>query len=169
MDNISFGDWIEVAGERPWWLRNGEPYQVGGEAPVFYSRTDPDYYWGGTTCMRVRADHPYYTAKPSTPSNEELTQRMEKLVRGMADDTIDVHAAFHEAQAIVSDLPKPIDPIDEDLLEARELCALDAEAIGDLGLAAEYRAGQNDHRMVRLVKDAVARGRTLAAGGTAHE
>jgi len=110
-------------------------------------------------------------AKPSTPSNEELTQRMEiapevqarmeKLVRRIAggwhmhavnDDGITMYEAFDEARSIVSDLPKPVDPIDPD-----------EEAAVDLADKHQCVGG------IELALEAIKLGRTLAAGGTAHE
>lgn len=116
-------------------------------------------------------------AKPSTPSNEELTQRMDKAGSEAIALLLDmdaffgkhgvdekVVALFRRASDIVSDLPKPVDSIDPDEAFARELLAergwkntpddsdmLPAEAV------------------VKLLAQAHRIGRTLAAGGTAHE
>jgi len=115
------------------------------------------------------------SAKPSTPFNEELTQRMEKLVRLLAEcepcgnDEGEIKM-IAIAKAIVSDLPKPVDPIDRDLIEARECVALVYEGTAHLDLAESVRAGRHDDRFsVQAALLAISRNRTLAAGGTVHE
>ena len=108
-------------------------------------------------------------AKPSTPSNEELTQRMEAYIRRVAADGY-TPGDIAEARAIVSDLPKPVDPIDPDLLIAREI-ANQIElmrAAGDEACAPDYTGGfYDDHKIIHAVRKGLEAGRTLAAGGTA--
>ena len=43
---------------------------------------------------------------------------------------------------------RPPEPINPDLIEARECCALVAEAMGAHGLAVEYRGGGYDDRFI---------------------
>ena len=161
-----------------------------------------------------------HSAKPSTPSNEELTQRMEIAIRrhvagktDLYDDrsgpNITVEAEFRSiveqagsadgkklaalrdaawalvqeigeqdpdlgsygwsyfqrARKIKADLPKPVDPIDPDLIEARKL----AHAAHG-GAENEFLDGERDHSAgVRWRLEGIKLGRTLAAGGTAHE
>lgn len=106
------------------------------------------------------------TAKPSTPSNEELTQRMEKLVRLLAEcepcgnDEGEIKM-IAIAKAIVSDLPKPVDPIDPD-------DAL-AESIADDIAEGATSFSHHDLMMAALDGIRAGRNRTLAAEGTAHE
>lgn len=100
-------------------------------------------------------------ANPSTPSNEELTQRMEKLVRRVAAQSCGPWQLREEAKAIVSDLPKPVDPIDPD-------DAL-AESIADDIAEGATSFSHHDLMMAALDGIRAGRNRTLAAEGTAHE
>ena len=94
-----------------------------------------------------------YAAKPSTPSNEELTQRMEKLVRRIANpgsvdhNAPDYRSCVDEARSIVSDLPKPVDPIETRVTE----------------IMREHEIAPDDTGVRAAIRFA------LAAGGTAHE
>lgn len=118
-------------------------------------------------------------AKPSTPSNEELTQRMEKageeaiaILRHMLAHDNSGHSwelprdVQKRALSFVSDLPKPVDPIDPDLLLAREIAQAD---VGSPQRANYLDGSQDAYPLMRCTLAGIKAGRTLAAGGTAHE
>jgi len=144
-------------------------FEVGGES------------WSGGP-WRIRN---VTSAKSSTPSNEELTQRMEmdrakfNMLRHVLTIASDHPMVGPQAAELLSDLPKPVDPIDPDLIEARRIVAdaMDAEGGFEMESIAGTRDGQKDGDWdVRAALTAIKRGRvleadafTLAAGGTAHE
>ena len=117
-------------------------------------------------------------ANSPTPSNEELTQRMEispELAQRMADHlrecaavprtrpTRDLGAQkrYDDLLAIVSDLPKPVDPIDPDRREADNICSAAGGLVwGDPGAREAVYIAIKRGRV--LEADAF----TLAAGGT---
>lgn len=68
----------------------------------------------------------------------EMVERMEALVRKMADEyeSRQVGAMLTEARAIVSELPEPVDP---DLALAKELAAIVAQYIDNPKAAEVYR------------------------------
>jgi len=89
----------------------------------------------------------------------ERLEALELLVRRMAVDDIGVHEAFAEARALA---PEPVDP---DLVEAREACAIHAQRLNDYGLAAEYRSGELDQQFeMQATLAAIKRGRALERG-----
>jgi len=109
-----------------------------------------------------------HSAKPSTPSNEELTQRMGeeaidllcKLAQesdggGVWDRSRIFGQYIERARTFISDLPKPVDPIDPD-----EAAAIDQVA---------HSFVPHTDEAVALAKRCIKLGRTLTAGGTAHE
>jgi len=104
--------------------------------------------------------------QPTIPERDPaLWDRMEALVRRVAEGDWQPGYAFVtevEARAIVADLPKTVDP---DLIEARELCAKDAEEAQFIGLPEKYRAGEKDGSpAMQVVLAAIKRGRELAQG-----
>jgi hypothetical protein len=99
--------------------------------------------WMSGNKWRIRNVTPQPT--PQADAKPDVTARMEALVRTVADETSLTSWLDHtaEARAIVALLPEPVDP---DLIQAREVCASVAAVRGDDGLAAEYRAGELDEQ-----------------------
>lgn len=98
--------------------------------------------------------------------DEALVARCVALVRNMANDHYDLPCGTQqEARAIVALLPEPID---SDLIEAREICAVMAiteHLRDDLGISqtGHDREGGYDGREVRIALAGIRKGRELAA------
>ncbi len=104
------------------------------------------------------ASKPHPAPSPSEVG-PEVVERMIALVRGMASND-DPHPHYDEARAIVALLPEPVDA---DLIEAREVAA----AVFDNGgshpsIASGLRAGKRDGGIdVTVALAAIKRGRAL--------
>lgn len=114
------------------------------------------------------------TAKPSTPSNEELTQQVVvegdtlAMLRRVLEIALLDPQVTHEAEKLLAILPKPVDPIDPDLIEARAICSKEAARRGDSGLSMEYLAGDLDDQMeMTAALASIKRGRALELGASA--
>lgn len=117
----------------------------------------------GQKLLRVVA----YTPQPipQADTKPDVTTRMEALVRRMVeqDPALYWRDIRDEARAIVALLPEPVDP---DLIEARECVAEVYEQSGRVDLAQQTRDGQQDNRLrVQSARLALARGRELALAG----
>jgi len=114
--------------------------------------------------------------QPTTPERDPLRDRMEALVRRVAkgfylhavnEDGIGTTDAVVQAQGIVRDLPKPVDP---DLIEAREVVMQVHIASGMTNTdRTDLDAGKHDDEQPMLIAlAAIKRGRALAAPEVSH-
>jgi hypothetical protein len=123
--------------------------------------------WGADYSGRETIKHWRLRNTPSaTPTRTALEQRMEDLVRRMADDKWDqsiyTGGILAEARAIVAELPEPVDG---DLLEARKVFADWYLKDGDKKRALQIHAGEYDKApTLDMIKTALLRGRALERG-----
>lgn len=166
--SIVWGPVIRVDGKRPEWLRQRSPVKVWNAEK---RRTDPigdvgEYFWHEIESIVLPADHPHYR-QPTTPElDPALWDRMVALVRELAsrDGACFVGEIKHEAQAIVADLPKPVDP---DLIEARKICAM-KPGVNALGRCAYLDGNWDEGSDVSVALAAIKRGRELATPEVSH-
>lgn len=171
---VEWGPEIRVDGKRPEWLAYGDKIDIPAHSGnKWYSEgtgglgvSPGGVFWDNVHKFRLPADHSHYR-QPTTPERDPaLWDRMEALVRDLAsrDGACFVGEIKHEAQAIVADLPKPVDP---DLIEARKLAASfsDREDVNH----ADYLSGDLDSGgEVQGFLAAIKRGRELAAPEVPH-
>jgi len=183
-DQASAVDWgpaIPVNGKRPEWLGDAETLQYNHqiEADGHFSSSIARYWrwadddWDCVVAIRLPASHPYYARQPEQlaesaknappPIPPEVVERMVAFVRACDHISLPTDGwQFTEARAIVALLPEPVDP---DLVEARELAAVASEKLSH-PWAPKIRAGEKDDAPqagVSLALAAIRRGRALAA------
>jgi len=134
----------------------------------FYNSGQP---YPGMSGWRIRNRRPEPLPADTVTVGREMHERMVALMRKMGAPqagegkqkyvAIDGTAMVAEARAIVAMLPDPIDP---DLIEARECVAGVYDAAGRGDLAVQTRQGGQDNRLrVQSALAAIRRGRALAA------
>lgn len=172
---MEFGPEIKVDGKRPEWLGNAERVWVSNfsGSEIDQERIAGRVYWPNAKSIRLPANHPHYT----TPTPDEralaLVKRMAEWLAESDRSQIDKSLYWQsEARAIVAAL----EPVDGDLVEAREICASSAISEYDdpgnrevtLGsdLARHYRDGSYDKNSdMRRALAAIKRGRQLEKEG----
>lgn len=168
-----YGYAISTNGERPDWLarhetihwsNNGGPYQ-----PVTAGEVRQ---WGdadNSVSIRLRSGHPRYEiTSPMTDLSPETVGKLVALVRRMAlADKAEFVAmgtgcreAYAEADAIVAELPEPVDP---DLAEARAMAASFSDR-NDVSHADFMNGDMDSGDEVQQLLAAIKRGRALAGG-----
>ncbi|WP_294138276.1 hypothetical protein [Sphingomonas sp.] len=175
---INWGPEIRVDGKRPEWLGDGPQPMMVHNAVGWHTwrscQVDPALVaWSFNTgrpnvdLIRLPADHPHYatlsraTAPNGAEVGPEVVERMIALVRRMGGNSsigqpfyefeAITHAAAHydEARAIVALLPEPVDV---DGVEAAKIAK---------GMIYGNDDSVSHDRIVRLLKDAIKRGRAL--------
>lgn len=172
LSKVVFGEAIEMTGKRPAWLEDGIPmrWSAGGN-PYLDVKSHECVNWGRDypVLIRLPVDHPCYrqmaepkglTTNETLPS-DPIAKRMEALVRAMASPRWSTanNENYVEARAIATLLPEPVDA---DLVEARECVAAVYEAASRHDLAKITRDGGQDKRLrVQSALAAIRRGRAL--------
>lgn len=184
MSGVAWGPEIAVNGKRPEWLTQADVIDWRWSAEGDWHATQFDHYArglpashvsieNGAYAIRLRADHPHYT-RNVTPTQQdaisgEVVERQRDALTWIADfaaskrrgtdDWFDLTEIEQVARRAL--LPEPVD---RDLIAAREAEAKASEANGFSDYAAKVRAGGDDNGPVRLRYEGIKLGRALADG-----
>lgn len=174
--DITWGPEIRVDGKRPEWL-DGDPKMVwpahrnGNWLDHTLNAAFDRWAWEWIGSIRLPADHPHYaTQTPATaPSGgevgPEVVERCFAVIRAYVADSgsrmPSGKSVYAEMVELAGMLPEPVDA---DLIAAREAEAKASEANGFRDYAAQTRAGEHDDGPVRHRYEGIKLGRALAAG-----